>query len=107
MNFASMLLHSYLPSSRISLILDANGDDKLGYQEYIQPTLGTKWETFATAEAPLFDLNNDGFLSWTEFKITPRAGPTVEQRFEGLDADGDRRLSESEYLHIVPGEERT
>jgi len=101
----------HLPSYQPALFegflgLDTDHNGQLSYAEYIQPTLGSKWEPFATAEAPLFDLNDDGQLSWNEFRISPRGAPTVEQRFEGLDANGDDQVSENEYLHTIPVEQR-
>ena len=104
--FAQHIL-TFLPAVLESFVnLDKDGDGQLNYQEYTQPTVGTKWEAFAKVEAPLFDVNDDGFLNWKEYRISPRGTPTVEQRFEGLDANGDGRLSENEYLHIIPSEQR-
>lgn len=84
--------------------LDTDGDQRLTYAEYIQPAVGSASEVHAIAEAPLFDVNDDRFLSWKEFRISARGSPTLEQRFVGLDANDDGIVTEQEFLHPIPKE---
>lgn len=92
--------------------LDQSGAGTLSYADYVRPTLGSQWEAAANDEARRFDVDDDGGISWLEFQITPRAVPTLEQWFAGLDSNRDGKLSLNEYLHTFvdaqrPGSRRT
>ena len=87
--------------------LDQSGAGTLSYADYVRPTLGSQWEAAANDEARRFDVDDDGRLSWLEFQITPRAVPTLEQWFSGLDSNRDGKLSLNEYLHTFPSEQRS
>lgn len=77
---------------------DTDGDGKVTRAEYYAPHVGGKWEQAARDESTGYDLNEDGFFSWTEFRMSPGAEATGPQRFAALDGDGDGRLTLAEQL---------
>ncbi len=85
---------------------DLDLDGRLSRDEYVKPNLGSKWEPIAREEAVRYDINDDGFLSWEEFEISPPANPLPERRFAGWDRDRNGTLDESEFLRSIPEAER-
>ncbi|MBS0204861.1 MAG: hypothetical protein JSS49_18295 [Planctomycetes bacterium] len=103
----AVVVTGYFPTAFETFVkLDTSGHGRLSYADYVRPTLGSQWEQAANDEARLFDVNDDGGLSWTEFQITPRAAPTLEQWLAGLDANQDAMLSLNEYLHTIRADQQ-
>ncbi|MDB5347799.1 MAG: translocation protein TolB [Schlesneria sp.] len=76
---------------------DVDGDRRVARSEYAAPNIGSKSEEVARVESALFDLDDDGFLSWQEFQCSPPASPSAEDLFVLLDTKGDRKL----YLGLI------
>ncbi len=49
------------------------------------------------------DANQDGLLSWDEFKAAPARSSPVEELFNKLDADGDGVLTRDEFMSMRQG----
>ena len=101
-----LTLPEYLESSapaqigyqRMFHALDDNGDKQLSLEEYFNPGVGTEWEKNARSEALRADLDSNGYLTLSEFALTPRSHLDRAKHFDVFDRDNSKGLSLTEYL---------
>jgi|GEM_PF-5166193 len=86
--------------------LDGDDDSKLSEEEFMRTKRGTQWEQAGLDNFRKFDLDADGLLNEREFAMTPALKPDPATMFRGLDVDQNGSLSNSEFLALVPDQQR-